>query len=67
MGLPDYVALHRDYARNGPPMRLILALYCGWKPPRQPIAAEIYEGEDLLNLIRNFEGGQLVAPPPETA
>lgn len=40
--------MHRDYAVHGPPLRLTLAIYAGWKPPpkRRPEDDKVITGDD---------------------
>lgn len=64
MGLPDYVALQRDYVEHGWPVRVSTALFAGWKPPVKA-ADDIYQPEDLAAFLAAYPGAEKVAPPTE--
>lgn len=55
LGLRDYAALVREYERAGPPMRQVLALHAGWKPPKPK--SDLYDAEDLFEYLKAFPGG----------
>ena len=51
----------RHWSREGPPAYIAVATYLGLRAP--PPSAETLAGEDLMNLLAAFPGGELRPGP----
>jgi hypothetical protein len=48
----------RHWGREGPPTYIAAAAYLGLRRPRPAAAADTLEGQDLMNFLGAFPGGE---------
>ena len=51
----------RFWSEVAPPLNMVMAAYCGWKPKLKP-SADVYGAEDFANYLSQFPGGERVKP-----